>query len=205
MLKVRQPVVVEGRYDRIRLASLIDGVILETGGFRIFRDRELLDALRSLSRTTGLIILTDSDDAGFRIRNFLRSALGKNAKLTHVYIPAVEGKERRKASPSAEGLLGVEGMDEQTLRAAFLRAGVCCESVPHGAGLTRGDLYDAGLTGKPDAAERRRALLRLLGLPPRISTDILLELANTILTRQEWNDAVRSLDFARKEERHEPD
>lgn len=194
MLKPRCPIVVEGRYDRIRLAPLIDGVILETGGFRVFRDREMLSALRSLSRTTGLILLTDSDAAGFRIRNFLKNALGKDAKLTHVYIPAVEGREKRKSAPSAEGLLGVEGMDEQTLLEAFRRAGVCCDTVRTGAAITRGDLYDARLTGCPNAAERRRTLLRSLSLPPRISTGVLLECANTLLTREEWAKAVAALD-----------
>ena len=101
MLKVRRPIVVEGRYDRIRLSSVIDGVILETGGFRIFKDKEMLEALRHLARTTGLILLTDSDQAGFRIRNFLRSALGRDARLTQVYIPGIRGVERRKAAPSA--------------------------------------------------------------------------------------------------------
>ncbi|MEG2174541.1 MAG: DUF4093 domain-containing protein [Oscillospiraceae bacterium] len=193
MLKLRQPVVVEGRYDRIRLASLIDGVILETGGFRIFSDRELLEGLRALARTTGLIILTDSDGAGFRIRSFLKNALGPSARLTQVYIPACEGVERRKSSSSAEGLLGVEGMDQATLLEAFHRAGVCCEEVRPGAGLTRADLYDAGLTGHPDSATRRRALLCRLSLPPRLSIATLLPLVNTLLTREEFWNLVREI------------
>jgi ribonuclease M5 len=196
MIKPRCPIVVEGRYDRIRLASVIDGVVLETGGFRIFRDKELLSSLRAMAKSTGLIILTDSDDAGFRIRNFLKNALGKDAKLTQVYIPAVQGKERRKAAPSAEGLLGVEGMDEQVLLDAFHRAGVDCDSVSESAGLTRGDLYDAHLIGCDNAAERRRALLRSVQLPPRISTSVLLDLINMMMTREEFERAVRTLDEA---------
>jgi len=194
MIKVRCPVVVEGKYDRIRLASILDGVVLETGGFRIYKDRDKLEALRCLARTTGLIILTDPDSAGFQIRNYLKSALGREAKLIHVYVPARAGKERRKSAPSAEGLFGVEGLDEETLREAFLRAGVGCDTVERRADLTRADFYDAGLIGKPDSAARRRRLLRALSLPPHCSTGVLLELCNTLLTREEFLSAVAALD-----------
>jgi len=187
VIRVGCPVVVEGRYDRIRLSSVIEGVVIETGGFRIRRDRELLAALRAMAATTGLIILTDSDAAGFRIRHFLKGALGPEAKLTHVYIPAVAGKERRKAAPSAEGLLGVEGMDEATLREAFLRAGVACEAAPPDARLTRADLYEAGLIGAPDSAARRRSLCEALRLPPRLSAKTLLDLLNTLTTPEEFD------------------
>jgi len=193
MIKVRCPVVVEGKYDRIRLAPLIDGVILETGGFRVFRDREKLAALRRLAKTTGLVIVTDPDGAGFQIRNFLKGALGADAKLIHVYVPAVAGRERRKAAPSAEGLLGVEGLSEETLREAFLRAGVGVDDVEQRADLTRAELYDAGLTGRPDSAARRRRLLEALHLPPHCSTGTLLELCNLLLTREEFFAAVSRL------------
>ncbi len=193
MIKVRCPVVVEGKYDRIRLSSLIDGVVLETGGFRIWRDREKLAALRHLSRTTGRIIMTDPDGAGFRIRNFLKGALGPEARLIQVYVPAVSGRERRKSAPSAEGLLGVEGLDEETLRAALLRAGVAADRVESRADLTRADLYDAGLIGHPDSAERRRLLLRELSLPPRCSSSTLLSLCNTLLTREEFFSVLKKL------------
>ncbi len=194
MLKVRRPIVVEGRYDRIRLASVIDGVILETGGFRIFKDKELLEALRHLAATTGLILLTDSDQAGFRIRNFLRGALGKDAKLTQVYIPGIKGVERRKTAPSAEGLLGVEGMDEAVLQQAFLRAGIGCDEVRERSDITRADLFDARLTGAPDSATRRRRFLQSLSLPPRLSTSAMLDLLGTLLTREEFFCRVASLD-----------
>lgn len=186
LIKVRQPIIVEGRYDRIRLAPLIDGVIIETGGFRIFKDKALLDSLRHIAGTTGLILLTDSDQAGFRIRNFLKNALGPKAKLTQVYIPGIKGVERRKQTPSAEGLLGVEGMDTETLRAAFERAGVGCEAVVQKSNLTAADLLDAGLTGKPESAARRRALLRQLHLPERLSNSAMLTMLNTLLTREEF-------------------
>ncbi|MDF3003845.1 MAG: RNAse [Oscillospiraceae bacterium] len=193
LIKIRQPIIVEGRYDRIRLASLIDGVIIETGGFRIFKDKALLDSLRHIARTTGLILLTDSDQAGFRIRNFLKNALGPKAKLTQVYIPGVKGVERRKQAPSAEGLLGVEGMDSETLRAAFERAGVGCETVVQKSNLTAADLFEAGLTGKHESATRRRALLRELHLPERLSNSAMLTMLNTLLTREEFFTLAESL------------
>ena len=186
MIKVRRPIVVEGRYDRIKLASLIDGVIIETGGFRIFKDKELLDSLRHIAATTGIILLTDSDAAGFKIRNFIKSALGKNAIITHVYIPAVKGVEKRKAAPSAEGLLGVEGLDPETLRKAFERAGVGCEAVEQKSELTVADLFACGLTGAENCAERRRKLLQSLELPPRLSNRSMLMMLNTLLTREEF-------------------
>ncbi len=186
LIKVRQPIIVEGRYDRIRLAALIDGVIIETGGFRIFKDKALLTSLRHIACTTGLILLTDSDQAGFRIRSFLKNALGPKAKLTQVYVPSVKGIERRKHAPSAEGLLGVEGMDTETLRAAFERAGVGCEPVLQKSDLTTADLFEAGLTGRAESAARRRALLRQLHLPERLSNSSMLTMLNTLLTREEF-------------------
>lgn len=186
LLKVRQPIVVEGRYDRIRLSSVVDGVILETGGFRIFKDKELLAALRRLAAGDGLILLTDSDAAGFRIRNYLKGALGQNAKLIQVYIPGLRGVERRKRAPSAEGLLGVEGLDAQTLREAFLRAGVGCETVARKSSLTAADLLQAGLTGVPNSADRRRALLQSLNLPSRLSNKTMLQFLEGLLSREEF-------------------
>ncbi len=193
LIKVRQPIIVEGRYDRIRLSALIDGVIIETGGFRIFKDKALLDSLRHIAGTTGVILLTDSDQAGFRIRNFIKSALGPKAKLTQVYIPGIKGVERRKQAPSAEGLLGVEGMDTRTLRAAFERAGVGCEAVLQKSNLNTADLFEAGLTGKPESAARRRALLRLLHLPQRLSNSAMLTMLNTLLTREEFFEMAAAL------------
>ncbi len=193
LIKVRQPIIVEGRYDRIRLSALIDGVIIETGGFRIFKDKALLDSLRHIAGTTGVILLTDSDQAGFRIRNFIKSALGPKAKLTQVYIPGIKGVERRKQAPSAEGLLGVEGMDTRTLRAAFERAGVGCEAVLKKSNLNTADLFEAGLTGKPESAARRRALLRLLHLPQRLSNSAMLTMLNTLLTREEFFEMAAAL------------
>jgi len=193
-IKVRQPIIVEGKYDRMRLAPLIDGVLIETGGFRVFKDKELLASLRHLAADTGIILMTDSDDAGFRIRNFIKSALGPNAKITHVFIPSVKGVEKRKDSPSAEGLLGVEGMDTQTLLEAFARAGVESEEINQKSELTAADLFAAGLTGKPDSAARRRKLLTRLKLPQRLSNRTMLTILCMMLTRSEFFELAALID-----------
>lgn len=186
MIKLNRPIVVEGKYDRIRLASLVDTVIIETGGFRIYKDKELIAALRSLAKTVGLIILTDSDAAGFQIRNHLKNVLGKDAKLTHVYIPAIVGKEKRKNVPSAEGLLGVEGINQEVLQNAFHAAGIGCVKQETVDKITVADLYEKGLTGGVDSATRRRKLLDSLLLPPRLSTSSMLDMLNMLMTREQF-------------------
>ena len=193
LIKLAQPVIVEGRYDRIRLSSVIDGVLIETGGFRIFKDKELLASLRHLAATTGVIIMTDSDEAGFKIRNFLKNSLGKNANITHVYIPSVKGVESRKDAPSAEGLLGVEGLDTQTLLQAFERAGVGCQQVEKKSDLSTADLFAVGLTGAANSAERRRRLLSKLSLPQRMSNSVMLTMLNTLLTARHNENGVMLL------------
>jgi len=193
-IKVRRPIIVEGKYDRIRLASLIDGVLIETGGFRVFKDKELLNSLRHLAAGEGIILMTDSDDAGFRIRNFIKSALGPKAKITHVFIPSVKGVEKRKDAPSAEGLLGVEGMDTQTLLEAFARAGIESEQTQQKSELTTADLFAAGLTGKPDSAARRRKLLAKLKLPQRLSNRTMLTMLCMMLTREEFFELAASIE-----------
>ena len=193
-IKVRRPIIVEGKYDRIRLSSLIDGVLIETGGFRVFKDKELLNSLRHLAAGDGIILMTDSDDAGFRIRNFIKSALGPKAKITHVFIPSVKGVEKRKDAPSAEGLLGVEGMDTQTLLEAFARAGIESEQTQQKSELTTADLFEAGLTGKPDSAARRRKLLAKLKLPQRLSNRTMLTMLCMMLTREEFFELAASIE-----------
>ncbi|HIT19602.1 MAG TPA: DUF4093 domain-containing protein [Candidatus Fimivivens faecavium] len=186
MLKVRQAIIVEGRYDRIRLGSVVDATILETGGFRVFHDKDLQANIRTLARTTGIIVMTDSDDAGFRIRRFIRGLVGSAASVTDVYIPQVTGVERRKQAPSAEGILGVEGMSREILLAAFEKAGIGCIEVEQKREIRKADLFDAGLTGAPGSAARRQALLRALGLPGRISSNSMLCILNTMLTYEDF-------------------
>ena len=183
-LTVAQAIIVAGKYDKIKLDSIIQGVILVTNGYRIFKDPEKMALIRYFAAHTGIIILTDSDRAGFRIRSYLKGSIPEG-KITHVYIPDIFGKEKRKDKPSAEGKLGVEGMERSVLEDAFRRAGVLTETAPVRSGLTRLDLYELGLTGGRDSASRRRALLEQLGLPTLLSTGGMLEVLNTMMTRQE--------------------
>ena len=188
MLKIREAVVVEGRYDKNTLSQVVDTLILETRGFGIFKDPERMALLRRAAEKRGLVVLTDSDGAGFVIRSRIKSAIpGKYLK--HAYIPDVYGKERRKRQPGKEGKLGVEGMTPQVLEEALRRAGATFleEGAPEGerAGLTKADLFAAGLTGRPDSAQRRQALLKELALPEHMTANALLEVLNTCYTREE--------------------
>ena len=173
-------IVVEGKYDKIRLDAVVDAVILVTDGFQIYRRPDQMDLLRHYAETTGLVILTDADAAGFQIRGYIKGAIQKG-KLYHVYIPGIHGKERRKRLASSEGLLGVEGMDNATLLEALARAGVFDEEPPvRPDDITPALLYEYGLTGAPDCCERRRALLSALRLPTHLSVRGLCEVLNTM-------------------------
>lgn len=183
MLQVKQAIIVEGKYDKIKLASLVRAVIIPTNGFRIFKDKELLELIRYYAETTGILILTDSDRAGFKIRNYLRGAI-TDGDIRNIYIPDVFGKEKRKDKPSAEGKLGVEGMEADILREAFRKAGVLTDEQPSGDPITKTDLYLAGLSGTPDCSEKRRALQHSLGLPSMLSAASLLEVLNAMMTRE---------------------
>lgn len=187
MLKVSQAVVVEGKYDKIKLSSIIDGVIIVTNGYGIFKDREKLDLIRYYAEKTGIIILTDSDRAGFRIRGYLKGAV-RTGKITNVYIPDVFGKEKRKEKPSSEGKLGVEGIKKQLIIDAFEKAGINFEGVsPKDPGelINTADLFELGLTGRADSSERRRDLLVHLGLPRNLSVSGMTEILNTMMSRDE--------------------
>lgn len=190
MIRVREAIVVEGRYDKNKLSALVDGIIVETEGFGIFRDREKLAYLKRLARERGLIVLTDSDGAGFVIRGKLSSQIPKE-QLKHAYIPDIPGKERRKAAPSKEGKLGVEGMELSTLRLALERAGATIEenSAPAEPGkLTKADLYTLGLSGEEESALRRKRLQKLLGLPERLSANGLLQALNALYPGKEFRE-----------------
>lgn len=185
MIHVAQAIIVEGKYDKIKLSSLLDAVILTTNGFHIFHDAEKMALIRYYAKTTGIIILTDSDTAGFRIRNYLKGAV-HDGKLFHVYIPDIYGKERRKLKPSAEGKLGVEGIDKNALLAALEKAGVLTDEIPEKTDLiTRYDLYELGLSGGADSKSKRKALQKRLHLPDLLSTASLLEVLNTMMTKTE--------------------
>lgn len=185
--ETKRAVVVEGKYDAARLAGIVDTTILTTDGFAVFRDKEMQCLFKRLARTQGLILLTDSDAAGFRIRHFVTKLAGAE-HVVQAYIPAVPGKERRKAEPGKEGLLGVEGIANETILAA-LQTATAHDAVAWGEPkeeeqrpITYSDLYEWGLSGRPDCAEFRRTFLRRLGLPPRLSKKELLEVLNTLYT-----------------------
>ena len=187
-LKIREAVVVEGRYDKSALAGVVDTLILDTAGFGVFRDHERLTLLRRLAEKRGLIVLTDPDGAGFVIRNYLKGAIPKE-QVKHAYVPDVYGKERRKRAPGREGKLGVEGMSPEVLRRAILRAGATvldADAAPRAQGnLTPADLFALGLSGVPDAARRRAALLSRLDLPERMSAKALLAALNALYSSEE--------------------
>lgn len=189
MRRVHQAIVVEGKHDVVRVRSAVDAVVVATDGFRLFKDKEKMALLRRLAATRGLIILTDSDSAGGVIRNHLLGSIPVE-QLRQAYIPPIPGKERRKAAPSKEGLLGVEGMDAATVVTALERAGATFEGEDtppwESLGLTKADLMEWGLTGAPDAATRRQRLLAALGLPGYLSAARLLEVLNTTVTAEEW-------------------
>ncbi len=190
MIRVREAIVVEGRYDANTLRQIVDAPVFETGGFGVFNDRERLKLLRLAAEKRGLIILTDSDGAGFVIRRYLSGAIDPGL-VKHAYVPDVLGKERRKKSPSKEGKLGVEGMRPEIIVDALRRAGATIEgetSRRTPGGITKADLYAAGLSGRPDSAEKRRALLKQLGLPERMSANAMLRALELLYTRDEFCD-----------------
>ncbi|MBQ9414901.1 MAG: DUF4093 domain-containing protein [Clostridia bacterium] len=192
MWRIREAVVVEGRYDVIRLRSFLDTIIVETDGFQIFKDKDQLALLRTLAATRGLVVLTDSDGAGFVIRDHLASCIPPE-QIKHACIPAVLGKEKRKAAPSSEGLLGVEGLDTKTLQQALLRAGVTMEDgeKPTHLYMTTARFYADGFSGRPDSRAKREKLCRALGLPPRLSTARLIAVLNAAFSEEEYEAAVR--------------
>lgn len=196
MMRVKEAVVVEGRCDRAKLSALIDGTIVETGGFAIFNDRDKMELIRRLAAARGVIILTDSDGAGFLIRSKLCSCLPPE-QVKHAYIPDIYGKERRKAKPSKEGKLGVEGMPLETLRDCLIMAGATIEDIPgetRPPELTKADLFELGLSGGDGSAERRRALQRRLKLPERLSANGFLQALNALYTRRELFDLLKNLE-----------
>lgn len=188
MIKIREAVIVEGKYDKIRLESVLDTLIIPTNGFGIFKDQEKMQMLRLLAQKRGLLILTDSDSAGFLIRNHLSSCIPKE-QIRHAYIPDLYGKERRKDKPSKEGKLGVEGMPQAALAEALRRAGVTAEQeeeIETGSPITKADLYEDGLTGGPQSRLLRQKLLKELRLPERLTTNALISVLNSLMTREEY-------------------
>ena len=195
MIKIRQVIVVEGRYDKNTLSQIVDAPILETSGFGIMKDKKQLQLLRRVAQTRGLIVFTDSDGAGFVIRNFLKSAIDPK-HLIHAYIPDVMGKERRKAAPGKEGKLGVEGMRPEVIIDCLRRAGATIEgeevqtpTVP----ITKQDLMELGLSGGKDSSTLRLRLLKKLDLPEHMSANAMLQALNLLYTLEQLREIVRQL------------
>ena len=192
MRKIREVIVVEGRYDKNTLSQIVDATVVTLGGFAVFNDREKVAFLRRLAEERGLIVLTDSDGAGFVIRNYLKGALPRD-KVKQAYIPDIRGKEKRKRTPGKEGKLGVEGMKPDVILEALRRAGVTFldeETAPQAekTPITKADLFELGLTGTPDSASRRRALLRQLDLPEHLTANGMLEALNLLVSREKLEE-----------------
>lgn len=196
MLKIKEAIVVEGRYDKNTLSQLVDGVILETGGFGIYKDRAALGLLRRLAEKQGLIVLTDSDGAGFQIRSYLKRALPPD-QVKHAYIPDRPGKERRKRQPGKEGKLGVEGMSQQVLEQVLRQAGATILGETPGqtrqASLTKADLYACGLAGGAGSREKRQRLLKKLDLPAHLTPNAMLPVLSALYDRQTLLDEMEKL------------
>ena len=197
MKKIKKVIVVEGRYDKNTLSQVVDATVVTLGGFAVFNDREKLAFLRRLALERGLIVLTDSDGAGFVIRNYLKGALPRDL-VKQAYIPDIHGKERRKRAPGKEGKLGVEGMRPQVLLESLRRAGATFldeedQSTAPKEPITKADLFALGLTGGTGSAARRQALLRQLDLPEHLTPNALLEALNLLYTREAFLKSTESL------------
>lgn len=192
MIKLKQAVIVEGKYDKIKLSSIIDTLIIETDGFQIFKDKEKLGYIRLLAETRGVIIMTDSDSAGFLIRSHLVGSV-KDGEIINVYIPDIKGREKRKEKDSADGLLGVEGMSEEVILSALCAAGVTADKTDKTEPtrrVTKADLYDDGLSGGKNSKGLRERLLLELGLPKRISANAIPKALEYLVTYDQYKKAV---------------
>lgn len=194
MIHTDKVVVVEGKYDEIKLAGIIDATIIKTDGFAIFKDKEKQQLLETLAEKRGLILLTDSDSAGFMIRNFVGSKIPED-RITHVYIPDLYGKERRKTKASSEGKLGVEGIPAEIIVEAFEKAGISGDMkvMEPIRPITNIDFYDDGIIGGKDSKSRRIKLQKKLGLPERLSTSGLLKIINILITYDEYRELIKEL------------
>ena len=195
MIKIRQAIVVEGRYDKNTLSQIVDAPILETSGFHIMKDKQQLKLLRRVAESRGLIVFTDSDGAGFVIRNFLKGAIDPKY-LLHAYIPDIPGKERRKSAPGKEGKLGVEGMTPQVILDALRKAGATVlgeETKPAAGNITKQDMMELGLSGGRDCSLLRQKLLKKLDLPEHMSANALLQALNLLYTLDELREMTAQL------------
>lgn len=192
-IKLTEAVIVEGKYDKIKLSNILDAFIIETNGFAIFKDKSKLSFIKKLAKERGIIILTDSDHAGFMIRNYISSGVPKE-QIKNVYIPDIFGKEKRKDTPSKEGKLGVEGMTKEVILASLEKAGVSSTSSVCDNPITTVDFYDLGLSGGANSRAKRKAVCKALELPEFLSTSSLISCINNFMTKEEFFDLCQNLD-----------
>lgn len=195
MIKIKEVLIVEGKYDKIKLQSIIDAPIITTEGFGIFKDKEKQKLIRKLAEERGILVLTDSDSAGFLIRKFLRGSIPKE-HIRHAYIPDLFGKEKRKNAPSAEGKLGVEGVPVSVIEEALRKAGITCSDGTESRMITKTDLFSDGFYGTADCNEKRAELLKRLDLPENMASNAMLEMINVFLSYDEYKriaEEMRSL------------
>lgn len=192
MIKINEAIIVEGKYDKIKLSSIVDAVIIITNGFGIFKDNEKLELIRYYAKKTGIVILTDSDAAGRKIRGYIKGAVS-DGKITNVYIPDVFGKEKRKTKPSAEGKLGVEGIDPRILLDAFKKSGITASENSKTSDITKLTLYELGLSGGANSRELRELLQKSLGLPQQLSATALIEVLCTMMDSSELTHIVNKI------------
>ena len=196
MIEIKEAVIVEGKYDKMRLKGILNSVIVETGGFRLFKDNEKLSLIKNLAEKQGIVILTDSDSAGFVIRNHLKSAVSPD-KIKNAYIPTIQGKEKRKSKPSKEGLLGVEGIDEKELLLYLQRAGATIKNSSETSNnkpkISKSDLYKLGLSGHDNSSILRKKLLKHLNLPEYITANALCELLSSLYDFEKLKEKVDTI------------
>ncbi len=197
MHTVKEAIIVEGTYDQIKLSGFLDAVIIKTNGFTIFKDKEKIETIKTLAKKTGIVILTDSDSAGFKIRNFVKQSVADGV-VKHAYIPDICGKEKRKAEPSKEGLLGVEGINSDIILEALKVAG--CEidgksdNKLNSRIIQKSDLFLLGLSGKEESSKKRSTLCTALGLPSKISANMLVSVLNKLMSYEQLSDWVDNLE-----------
>lgn len=191
-IKLSEAVIVEGKYDKIKLSNILDAFIIETNGFGVFKDKTKLSFIKKLAKERGIIILTDSDHAGFMIRNYISSGVPKE-QIKNVYIPDIFGKEKRKNAPSKEGKLGVEGMTKEVIVEALSKAGITSSKSVCSDPVTTVDFYDLGLTGGAGSKAKRKALCKTLDLPEFLSTSSLISCINNFMTKEEFYSVCQNL------------
>lgn len=191
-IKLSEAVIVEGKYDKIKLSNILDAFIIETNGFAVFKDKTKLSFIKKLAKERGIIILTDSDHAGFMIRNYISSGVPKE-QIKNVYIPDIFGKEKRKNAPSKEGKLGVEGMTKEVIVEALSKAGITSSKSVCSDLVTTVDFYDLGLTGGAGSKAKRKALCKVLDLPEFLSTSSLISCINNFMTKEEFYSVCQNL------------